>query len=319
MTNKINTTGVGEERSNVTNKITSINNPKSTDMVKKNEEEVVNVTKTAVINGEDKEIVLAYTEYDMEQPKDSRKLMEKIDTSKLFKCFYHLTKPDIFWKEGVKLVDENGNIIEEGTENVYVSCPTSETFWRRGLEEKLEYVEIHTFKSVKEYAQAVGCTNLYSRGLSNIEKIGIAALATGDEACKTVFEFAKENKLNVTTAKLYLDYKVKPADIQSMTMGIWEEARPELGRKKEEAQELLDKVKEKFGKNAQKRYVIRVVNSLLRTNDDYSLEKVKEAIGKVTEAEEDKIKDANSAEKESIISNILTKLIENGQKLEKVA
>lgn len=319
MYKKTPTTEVVEERNNVINEITSINNPKSADMVKENEEEVVYVTKTAIIEGAEIEIVLAFTEYDMEQPKDGKKLMEKIDTSMLFKCFYHLTKPDIFWKEGVKLVDENGNTIEEGTENVYVSCPTSETFWRRGLEEKLEYVEIHTFKSVKEYAQAVGCTNLYSRGLSNIEKIGIAALATGDEACKTVFEFAKENKLNVTTAKLYLDYKVKPADIQSMTMGIWEEARPELGRKKEEAQELLDKVKEKFGKNAQKRYVIRVVNSLLRTNDDYSLEKVKEAIGKVTEAEEDKIKDANSAEKESIISNILTKLIENGQKLEKVA
>ena len=269
MKKKTNATIVADERVNVTNNVTSVNNSNSSDMVEENEKEVVYATKTAIIEGKEREIVLAYTEYDMEQPKDGKKLIEKMDTSKLFKCFYHLTKPDIFWNEGVKLVDENGNTIEEGTENVYVSCPTSESFWRTGLEEKLEYVEIHSFESVQEYAQAVGCTNLYSRGLSNIEKIGIAALATGDEACKTVYEFAKENKLNVTTAKLYLDYKVKPADIQSMTMGIWEEARPELGRKKEEAQELLDKVKEKFGKNAQKRYVIRVVNSLLRTNDDY--------------------------------------------------
>lgn len=313
------TTIVVDESVNVTNDVTSVNNSNSCDMVEENEKEVVLATKTAIIEGEEKEIVLAYTEYDMEQPKDKRKLMEKMDTSKLFKCFYHLTQPDIFWNEGIKLVDENGNTIEEGTENVYVSCPTSETFWRTGLEEKLEYVEIHSFESVQEYAQAVGCTNLYSRGLSNIEKIGIAALATGDEACKTVYEFAKKNKLSVTTAKLYLDYKVKPTDIQGMTMGVLEEARPELGRKKEEAQELLDKASEKFGKNALKRYVIRVVNPLLRANDNYSLGQVKEAIGQVTDAEVDMIKDANSAEKESLISNILTKWIENGQKLEDVA
>lgn len=282
-------------------------------------EKVEHPTKIAIIDGEEQEVIIAHSEYDMEQPKDKRKLMEKIDVNQLPKCFYHLTTPNIFWREGLTLFDENGNRIEEGTEHVFVFCPTGDSFWRERLEEKLEYVEILPFESVQEYAKAVGCANLYSRGLSNIEKLGVAALATDDEACKTVYEFAKENKLNVTTAKLYLDYKVKPTDIQSMTIGLTEEARPELGRTKVEAQVLLEKATEKFGKNALKRYVIRVVNSLLHSNEDYSLEQMKDAIGLVTEVELEKIKCVNSAEKESVISNILTQWLLKGNEIEKVA
>lgn len=282
-------------------------------------EMVEHPTKVIIIDGEEQEVIIAHSEYDMEQPKDKRKLMEKIDVNQLPKCFYHLTTPNIFWREGLSLFDEKGNRIEEETENVLVFCPTGDSFWRERLEEKLEYVEILPFESVQEYAKAVGRANLYSRGLSNIEKLGVAALATADEACKTVYEFAKENKLNVTTAKLYLDYKVKPADIQSMTMGVTEEARPELGRTKVEAQALLEKATEKFGKNALKRNVIRVVNSLLHSNEDYSLEQLKNAIGLVTEVELEKIKDANSAEKEPVISNILTRKLLKGNEIEEAA
>lgn len=285
----------------------------------KNEGKVVHPTKNAIIEGEEKSIVVAHTEYDMELPKDKRNLMDKVDKAKLFSCIYHLAKPDIFWQEGFMLLDENNNIIESGTDDVYVFCPTADTYWRIDIEEVMKHVEIHNFGSVQEYAQAVGCANLYSRGLSNIERIGVAALATGDEACKTVFDFAKENKLNVTTAKLYLDYKVKPTDIQGMTMGVVQEARPELGRTKEEAQELLNKATEKFGKNALKRYVIRVVNSLLHKNEDYSIILMLDAINMVTEAEVGTIKDTNSAEKELIITNIFTKWLVSSSKTEEAA
>lgn len=306
------------ENVNAADNAASVNNFQSPDMVDDSKIKE-HPTRIAIIDGEEREIIVARTEYDMEQPKDKRKLLEKMDKTKLFKCFYHLTMPEIFWQEGLPLFDEIGNKIDEGTDNVFVFCPTSDSFWRERLEEKLEYVEILPFGSVQEYARAVGCANLYSRGLSNIEKMGVAALATGDEACKTVYEFAKENKLNVTTAKLYLDYRVKPTDIQSMTMGMMEEARPELGRTKEEAQELLDQATEKFGKNAQKRYVIRAVNSLLHSDDCYSLEQVKEAISLVTEAEVDSIKAANSAEKELIISSKLTKWLMKDQRIEEAA
>jgi hypothetical protein len=314
-----NATVVANENENMAVEATSINNLNVSEMIVRRNEEVARPTRVAIIDGVEREIIVARTEYDMELPKDKRKLMEKIDSTKLFKCFYHLTNPDIFWREGLSLFDENGNRICEGTTNVYVFCPTADSYWRERLEKKLEYVDILTFDSVQEYAKAIGCANLYSRGLSNIEKMGVAALATGDEACKAVYEFAKINKLKVTTAKLYLDYRVKPTDIQSMTMGVMEEARPELGRTKEEAQELLDKATEKFGNNAHKRYVIRAVNSLLHTDDSYSLEQVKDAISLITEAEVDSIKDANSAEKESIISSKLTKWLLKDKPIQEAA
>lgn len=276
-------------------------------------------TRRAIIEGKEQEIIVAHTEYDMELPKDKNNLMEKVDKTKLLKCYFSFARPQVFWDEDVQLYDENGSQIKEGTDNVYVFCPTGDTYWRLAIEEVLEIAEIRDFESVMDYAQAVGTTNLYSRGFSNIEKMGVAALATGDEACKAVFEFAKENKLNITAAKLYLDYKVKPADVQSMTMGVIDEIRPETGRTKEEAKLLLESAKTKFVKNAKKRYVIRVVNSLLHSNEDYSLKQIVKAIDSVTEEENVRIETVNSSEKEAVISNILTTWLNKSAKLKEVA
>ena len=311
-------TVVASEKTNVVNEATSINNLISNDMFE-DRNEVAQTTRIAIINGEEVSIIIAHTEYGMEMPKDKKNLMGSLDKNKMLSCIFHLAKPEIFWAADMKLVGENNEPIEKDTANVYVLCPTADSYWRLAVEEKLQNVEVHDFANVQEYAQAVGCTNLYSRGLNNLEKMGVSALATGDEACKTVYDFAKENNLNVTTAKLYLDYRVKPTDILSMTMGVLEESRPELGRSKEEAQKLLDKALEKFGKNALKRYVIRAVNSILHGDDGYSLEQVKDAIGLVTETEVDSIKDANSADKESIISSKLTKWLLKDKKLEEAA
>lgn len=53
-------------------------------------------------------------------------------------------------------------------------------------------MEIHDFESVADYAQHIGETVLISRMPSKVEEMGIAALATGDEAVKEAYEFAIE-------------------------------------------------------------------------------------------------------------------------------
>ena len=62
-----------------------------------------------------------------------------------------------------------------------------------------EDVEIHDFESVADYAQHIGETVLISRMPSKVEEMGIAALATGDEAVKEAYEFATEKWHNIHT------------------------------------------------------------------------------------------------------------------------
>lgn len=150
-------------------------------------------TVKARIDGEVQTIIVAHTEYGMRHDKKMDKMLTTANRDKLLTPRYHFCKPDIFWKEGYNLFDNNGELIEQGTANVLTHCETPETSERIYIDDFLEDVEIHDFESVADYAQHIGETVLISRMPSKVEEMGIAALATGDEAVKEAYEFAIEN------------------------------------------------------------------------------------------------------------------------------
>ena len=308
------------ENLNAAENAASINNSNSIQMERQNDPTVERATKIAIIDGEERKIVVAHTKYSMELPKDKKNLTGSLDRNKMLSCIYHLAKPEIFWDVKIPLLDENNQPIERGTENVYVLCPTSGTYWRVDVDEKLQHVEVHDFQSVQEYAQAIGCTNLYSRGLNNTEKIGVAALATGNEACQAVFDFAKEHKMSTSTAQHYLDYSIKPTMVLELMMGNTPKGVPTLGRTTAEAKELLDVVKEKFKKIAEKRYIIRPINTLLHMeNKEYSLIIMKTAIKMLTEMETQTIEEAPNDQRETMVSSALTSYLDKLKREEKEA
>ena len=146
----------------------------------------------AIIEGEEREITLARTMYSMDAlKKGQEKMLESVDTSKLLDQLFHLAKPEIFWQAGISLVDMNGDEIAEGTENVFVPVETATTYWRFTFDAVLSHVQVHTFESVEEYAQVAGATDLFSRSRNTVEKIGVAALATGDATYKAVYELSR--------------------------------------------------------------------------------------------------------------------------------
>ena len=279
--------------------------------MEKSNEEVAKTTRVAIIDGVERVITVAHTKYSMELPKDKKSLCKKLDPSKLLSVIYHLAKPELFWQEGIDLYDENGDIIIEGTHDVLVHVQTSEDYWRVGLEERLERVEIVDFSSIQEYAQTVGSTNLYSRGMTDTEKVGVAALATGNKAYMAVYEFAKENKMSLTTARMYLDVSMDKTQILEMSTGSVPENAPKLGRTKKQAAELLKQAEKTFGKNARKRYIIRPLNTL-EHQKEYSREMIMTAVKSITKEQATKVEIANTDERESLVSSILTKLLKTG-------
>lgn len=270
----------------------------------------------ASINGEVQRIIIAHTEYGMRHEKKMDKMLDMANKDKLLTPRYHFCKPEMFWKEDYNLFDNNGNLIEQGTDNVLAICDTPETSERIYMEDFLEDVEIHDFASVADYAQHIGETVLISRMPSKVEEMGIAALATGDKAMKTVYDFAIGHHIPYTTALGYLDAEMKPAMLKTMMRGIMPKAVFSLGRTVEEAELLLKAASDTFDTDYKKRYVPRALNSLIKKHNQ-PLVVVIEALNTIPASEVTMAKLAECGEKEScIVGKMLMWILENKRKKE---
>ena len=257
----------------------------------------------AIIDGEEVEFIPAFTDYSMEQPKKKDSLLKNTDADKRMDVIFHFATPEIFWNEGITLFDRNGKAISKGTPNILVTCDMADTYWRLFLDEVLTNVQVHEFESVQEFAQTIGNSMLLSRSLNNVEKIGYAALATGNEAYKAVFEFAKKNNVPMNTAQLYHDMQMRPATTQLMMLGKEPKMIPTLGRTTEEAQELYEQSRKTFIGSENKRYVPKVLNALLKK---YSKEELMEVLQTIPANEMANAELQRCEEKEYCIMEALT-------------
>lgn len=304
-----NNTNMKEEVKATTPNVMESGNAVDTIVSEKGNERVPYKTVNAIIGGEHKKIILAYSKYSMEQPKDKQNLKEKIDPSKLLDVIFNLAEAEIFWNEDIKLVDANGMPIPKGTPDTYTLCDQASTFARAQIDEILKNVKINKFESVADYAQAIGTSELFSRAMNNVEKIGCAVLATGDKAYRAVHEFAKEFNITSNSAQLYLDIKLSPVVTSVMTMGYKPEVTPVLGRSPEDARILFNQACRTFGKSAKNRYVPRVVNALLR-DERYNLDILMKAMLIIPAEEIATMLEMDCGSKESCISSYLTRWLE---------
>ena len=265
-------------------------------------------TVKAIIDGKEQDIILARHKYSMEELKVSQqKQLELVDKSKMLEVLYHISTAEIFYEAGIELKDYDGNEIPAGTPNVYVPVETADTFYRFTIDEVLKTVEVHTFASVQEFAEATGTTTLFSRGLTSKEKIGVAALATNDEVCNAIYDLAQEGKMPASTAQLYLDVQVKGVTTSMMATGYKPKDLAGLGRTYEEAKNLYERVSAVFGVNeAKKRYAIRAINYMVKV-EGISLEQVHNALETIPANEVAKAKLMACGEKETCIVSVLMK------------
>lgn len=267
-------------------------------------------TVIAMIDGEEKEITLARTIYSMDMLKKSQeKQLEAVDKSKLLDEIFHFATPDIFRKEGVKLYDLEGEEITEGTENVLVPVETSGTYWRFTFDDVLKHVQVHTFESVEEFAQVTGTTDLFSRSRNTVEKMGIAAAATGDATYKAVYELARITGMPGSSAMAYLGVQLKGSTTLEMSIGIRHKDIPVPTRSMEEAFDLFQQICFTFTPaEAKKRYPIRAINSVMHAGG-YKLETIMLALKTIPSDEVHRALLADCGSKESCISNVLLKFI----------
>ena len=257
------------------------------------------------IDGKSEDKIIAFTRYSM-QVKVPENILKLVDKGKMLRTIIHLAKPEIFWKAGEVLHDRDGHIIDPDTENVLVLVDTASTSGRILIEDTLDDVEVHNFSSVEEYAQAVGNTMLLERGLNTKEKLGYAALASGDKATMAIYEFAMKNGVPTSIAEHYLDTHLKPTTVCAMALGRKPDITPVLGRDPEEAQKLYDQMVRTFTKgSAQKRYAIRVVNTLLKDNK-FSMDEMMLCLKTIPANEVSAAELMDCGIKEACIASVLT-------------
>ena len=263
-------------------------------------------TVKAQIHGEVQEIILARHKYSMESLKASQaKQLELIDKSKMLNVIFHVSKAEIFYSAEIALFDYEGNEIPAGTPNVYIPVETADTYYRFSIDEILKTVEVHSFADVQEFAEVTGTTNLFSRGLTSKEKMGVAALATNDEVCQAIYDLAVEKNMPASTAQLYLDVQVKGVTTAIMTTGYKPKDMCGLGRTFAEAKELHQRVCLTFGVNeAKKRYAIRAINYLQKA-EGFSLKQIFEALETIPANGVEKAKLMKCGDKETCIVTVL--------------
>lgn len=263
-------------------------------------------TVKARINGEDKNIILACHKYSMETLKTSQmKRLEHIDKTKMLDVIFHVAEPEIFYEAGVELKDYDDNIIPAGTPNVYVPIETADTFYRFRIDDVLKAVKVHKFNNIQEFAETTGISNLFSRGLTSKEKIGVAALATNDEVCNAIYDMAVATNMPASTAQHYLDVNLKGSTISMMSTGYRPKDMCSLGRTLEEATLLHQKVCLTFGVNeAKKRYAIRAINYVAKS-EGYSLEQILNALDTIPANEVEKAKLMECGHKETCLVTTL--------------
>ena len=250
----------------------------------------------------------------MEQPKKKESLLKNTDADKRMDVIFHFATPEIFREAGIVLYDMNGDEIAEGTENVLIPVETSNTYWRFAFDTVLKHVQVHTFESVEEYAQVAGATDLFSRTRNTVEKIGVAALATGDATYKAVYELSRRTGMPGSTAMAYLGVQLKGTATLEMTMGINSKGTPVASRTFDEAFALYQQISFTFTPaEARKRYPIRAVNSVMHVGG-YDLATIMDALQSLPSFEVHKAMLMDCGTKETCIGQVLLNFIMGSQR-----
>ena len=272
-------------------------------------------TVVALIDGVEKEITLARTMYSMDVlKKGQEKLLEGIDKSKLLDEIFHFATPEIFRHAGVELYNLNGDLISDDAQDVLVPVETSNTYWRFTFDDVLKHVQIHSFASVEEYAQVIGATELLNRSRNTVEKIGVAALATGDETYKAVYELCRKTGMPGSTAMAYFGVQLKGNTTLEMSMGLKTKDVPVASRSFNEAFALYQQICFTFTPaEAKKRYPIRAINSVMHAGG-YDLGTVVGALKTIPSDDVHRAMLADCGSKEACIANVILMFLMGNQR-----
>lgn len=266
-------------------------------------------TVNVLINGEQKEIIPAFTKFSINRRDFSRSTtFENIDSSKVLPTIFAFAKPTAFQNENVVLYDYYGTKIpQEFYEHVLVYLDKADNINLFGVLNEPLRAEIISCDSVSEAYSYVATSLFLSQCPTKYEWLGLAQGTTKDNVLMQILEFANEHKMNGTVAQAYFGLSYKVSSLQKAAVTMIAPHEDVEYRTKEEALELFNTAEKTFGTRhaVQTRYA-KALNASIHI---YSLDEVLEALKHLDESDVDSIKTAKSDMKSQTLQSRLAEKI----------
>lgn len=266
-------------------------------------------TVIVLINGEQKEVISAFTKFSIKRKDLSKsKILENIDKGKILPAIFTFTSTKPFRDENVALFDYNGVEIPQELDEqvlVYLDDPKTINLFEL-LEEPLQSVLVKC-KSVAEAYSYVATTCAIAQLPTKDEWIGIGAVTTKENVLSQILQFAKERRMNGTAAQAYFGLSCRVASLQKAAITMVTPFEDFKFRTLEEATRLFQATEKAFGARCavQTRY-IKALNTSIKIN---TLDEVIEALNAIDEVTKQTIIDARCEDKRQYIQDFVTKQI----------
>ena len=216
---------------------------------------------TILINGEELEIIPAFTDYSLKHKNfEKDKVFKAIDKSKLLPTVFCFCDAKPFYAENVPLYDYVGSKIENLPDNapaVMVYLDKADNVNLLGLTDEPLQAELVEYDSVSDAYRRVATTAYLSQCPSKDEWIGYAGIVTGDELFLNIRKFGIMYSMSGTAVQGYFGISTTVSLLQSKALAMSSSLFKEEYRTYAQAEQLMKATVQAFGVKAAKqtRYI----------------------------------------------------------------
>ncbi|UYU81576.1 hypothetical protein KQP77_00030, partial [Bacteroides thetaiotaomicron] len=179
---------------------------------------------TILINGEELEIIPAFTDYSLKHKNfEKDKVFKAIDKSKLLPTVFCFCDAKPFYAENVPLYDYVGNKIKNLPDNapaVMVYLDKADNVNLLGLTDEPLQAELVECDSVSDAYRRVATTAYLSQCPSKDEWIGYAGIVTGDELFLNIRKFGIMYSMSGTAVQGYFGISTTVSLLQSKALAM---------------------------------------------------------------------------------------------------
>lgn len=261
---------------------------------------------TVSINGEEQEIIPAFTSYSIKQKDLSKdKVYSAMDKSKILPTVFCFADVEVFIKEQVQLFDYYGRELIELPEGiptimVYLDKADNVNLWDLATPLNAELI---TCSSVADAYQRVATTAYLSQCPSKDDWIGLAGIVSNDNLLIQIREFSSEFGMNGTTAQCYFGLDTTTSLLQSKAIAVRSSLPKGDYRTYQQAVELMKAAVQAFGAKAAKQ--TRYIKAIDYCVTEYGLEIVCKALNNVGATEKMQLDAAKCEDKVQCLQGLI--------------
>ena len=262
---------------------------------------------TILINGEELEIIPAFTDYSLKHKNfEKDKVFKAIDKSKLLPTVFCFCDAKPFYAENVPLYDYVGNKIKNLPDNapaVMVYLDKADNVNLLGLTDEPLQAELVECDSVSDAYRRVATTAYLSQCPSKDEWIGYAGIVTGDELFLNIRKFGIMYSMSGTAVQGYFGISTTVSLLQSKALAMSSSLFKEEYRTYAQAEQLMKATVQAFGVKAAKQ--TRYIKAINYCISQYDFDTVCNVLNSIEATEKLRIEAAKCEDKISWLKTIV--------------